>query len=185
LNHDGSLVVKPVPELKALRGEHYRLADVDILPGVSNLLEGVWGDALEIVAEFEPRDADSLGVKLRCSPDRSEETLVVHDVGRGRVEIQPARSSLSPDIKSEPSWAPLDLTPGETLKLRLFLDRSVVEVFANDRVCLSFRIYPHRPDSLGLDLFSVGGGAKLKSLEVWQMKPIWNDRTPPDHDHTG
>ena len=42
------------------------------------------------------------------------------------------------------------LAEGETLKLQVFLDASVIEIFANDRVCLTSRIYPSRSDSLGL-----------------------------------
>lgn len=185
MSPDGSLGMEPVPELQALRGEHHRLQDLDLSPDASNLLDEVRGDALEVIAEFELRDAAKLGVKLRCSPDRTEETLVAYDDKRKRVGIDPAKSSLSPDVKRNSSWAPLDLSSGETLKLHIFLDRSVVEVFANGRVCLSDRIYPYRPDSLGLDLFSTGGDAKLKSLDVWQMKSIWADRPAPDHEHTG
>ena len=101
LNHDGALVMKPVPELQALRGEHCRLADVDILPGASNLLKGVRSNALEIVAEFELRDVICLGVKLRCSPGREEASLVVYDAERGRVGIEPTCSSLSPGYRTQ------------------------------------------------------------------------------------
>ncbi len=36
------------------------------------------------------------------------------------------------------------------MELRIFVDRSVVQVFANSRHYLSKRIYPARPDSRGL-----------------------------------
>ena len=45
--------------------------------------------------------------------------------------------------------APLELRSGERLKLRVFLDRTMLEVFANGRQCLTQRIYPTRGDSLG------------------------------------
>ena len=59
--------------------------------------------------------------------------------------------------------APLALQPREPLKLRVFVDRSVVEVFANDRQCMTQRIYPARRDSLGVALFSNGGSARCTS----------------------
>ena len=37
---------------------------------------------------------------------------------------------------------PLELTAGEPLKIHIFVDRSVVEVFANNRQCLTKQIYP-------------------------------------------
>ena len=67
----------------------------------------------------------------------------------------------------------------QTLKLRIFLDRSVVEVFANDRVCLASRIYPTRADSRGLTLFARGGSARLSSLDAWEMRSIWPVGTRP------
>jgi beta-fructofuranosidase len=67
--------------------------------------------------------------------------------------------------------APFELNAGETLKLRIFLDRSVLEVFANGRQCITQRIYPTRSDSLGVVLFSQGGSVKVKSFKVWDMAP--------------
>ena len=64
--------------------------------------------------------------------------------------------------------APLSLTPGEPLELRVFLDRSVLEVFANGRQCLTQRIYPEGDDSLGTVLFSKGGRA-VATIEAWDM----------------
>ncbi|MDH4241182.1 MAG: GH32 C-terminal domain-containing protein [Phycisphaerae bacterium] len=53
------------------------------------------------------------------------------------------------------------------------MDRSVVEVFVNDRQCVAMRVYPGRPDSVGVSMRSQGKGAVLKSLDSWQMKNIY------------
>jgi len=63
--------------------------------------------------------------------------------------------------------APFELSLGELLKLRIFLDRSVLEVFANSRQCMTQRIYPSLSDSLGIALFSRGGSSEVKSLDAW------------------
>ena len=68
--------------------------------------------------------------------------------------------------------APFALAVGETLTLRVFLDRSVLEVFANGRQCITQRIYPSRSDSTGIALFSRGGSANVELLEAWPMAPI-------------
>ena len=67
--------------------------------------------------------------------------------------------------------APFELRDGERLKLRIFVDRSVLEVFANGRQCITQRIHPTRSDSLGVALFSRGGGANVLSLDAWEMAP--------------
>ena len=60
----------------------------------------------------------------------------------------------------------------ESLELRVFVDRSIVEVFINGRQCLTARVYPDRDDSVGVSLRAVGNDATLNSLDAWQMKGI-------------
>ena len=62
---------------------------------------------------------------------------------------------------------------GEPLKLRVFIDRSVVEVFVNGRQYLAMRVYPGRQDSVGVSVHAQGQDAVLKSLDAWQMQSIW------------
>lgn len=69
--------------------------------------------------------------------------------------------------------APLAWQPGQLVRLHVFLDKSVVEVFVNGCVTLSSRIYPTRADSQGLRLFSSGGSVTVTSLDIWLMKSIW------------
>jgi sucrose-6-phosphate hydrolase SacC (GH32 family) len=98
--------------------------------------------------------------------------------------IDTTRASLDPDVwrpfpiirgKTEPQdvpvqVAPFDLSPDERLKLRVFLDRSILEVFANGRQCLTQRIYPTRSDSLGVMLFSRKGQSMIHSLAAWDLE---------------
>ena len=67
--------------------------------------------------------------------------------------------------------APFKLVEGESLKLRIFLDKSVMEVFVNSRLCLTQRICPTREDSLGVSIFARGGEAILDSLDAWTITP--------------
>jgi beta-fructofuranosidase len=88
--------------------------------------------------------------------------------------IDVSQASLSPDVASRtPEIGPLYLKDGEMLHLRVFIDRSIIEVFANGRQCLTLRAYPTRKDSRGVSVFARGSEAKLVSLDAWQMKSIW------------
>jgi beta-fructofuranosidase len=69
----------------------------------------------------------------------------------------------------------------DELELRMYLDASVVEVFANGRTCLTVRAYrpPHGP--LHMEMGAVGTTAPelidtVKELEMWRIKPISKDR---------
>jgi beta-fructofuranosidase len=69
----------------------------------------------------------------------------------------------------------LYLKDGEPLRLRVFIDRSIVEVFANGRQCLTLRAYPTRQDSTGVSVFARGSEAHLVSLNAYQMRSVWPD----------
>jgi beta-fructofuranosidase len=59
----------------------------------------------------------------------------------------------------------------ERLKLRIFVGKSVVEVFANSRQAVMRRIYPSRADSVGARLFSAGGDTYVHTLEAYNIIP--------------
>jgi len=64
----------------------------------------------------------------------------------------------------------------EPLRLRVFVDASVLETFANDRASISDRVYPLDTASLGIGLFAKGGKARLRSMTVSSLAPISDDR---------
>jgi beta-fructofuranosidase len=175
LRPDGLPGMAPAPELRVLRGRHHRFTDIHLTPSSSDVLGDVKGDCLEIlvVAEFGPGGAGRFGLKVRCSPDGEEQTLITYDRAAGRLAVDRDRSSLSPEVSRGVQEGPFELDDDECLRLRVFLDRSVVEVFANDHACLTDRIYPTRTDSLGLDLFAYGGSAMLNTVDIWEMEAIW------------
>ena len=56
---------------------------------------------------------------------------------------------------------------------RVFVDKSVIEVYANGTQCLALRVYPGRDDSVGVSVRAQGGDAVLRRLDAWQVKSIW------------
>jgi beta-fructofuranosidase len=173
LREDNILSIEPVPELKSLRCEKYEYGDIRVKPTSYLLFEDIQGDCIEIEAEIDPCDAEKFGFKVRCACNNVEETLIFYNCKRRALSIDTTRSSLYPDVSRELREAPLVLTKDENLKLHIFLDRSVIEAFANNHVCLTSRIYPSRSNSLGIGLFSHGGSAIFKSVNIWEIKSIW------------
>lgn len=90
------------------------------------------------------------------------------------IAIDSSRTSIALDVLARPpESAPVFIEEDETVRLRVFVDRSVVEVFVNGRQCVAVRVYPERSDSIGISLLSRGREAKLLSLDCWQMKNIY------------
>ena len=188
LDPGGHLQIDPVPELEVLRLNPRRHESIDVPADSEVEVAGVDGDCLELAVEIDPREAREVGLKVRRSPGSEEETAVSYDAAAAVLRVDVSRSSLDQEIRYtryrriQPHLAeseqyvtaqegPFELTPGELLTLRIFLDRSILEVFANRRQCVTQRIYPTRTDSLGVSLFARGGEAKVKSLQAWPLAP--------------
>jgi len=124
----------------------------------------------ENLIEMVPDGAKQFGLKVCVSPDVAEQTLVFYDATAKKLNIDTRCSSLGQGSKSV-EGGPFELRPGEPLKLRVFVDKSVVEVFANHRQAVMRGIYPTRKDSLGIVLFSRGGSVKVPTLDAWEMMP--------------
>jgi sucrose-6-phosphate hydrolase SacC (GH32 family) len=167
--------MEPAPEVDSLRGqEHHiqaRSVKGDLVP-----LPGVGGEALEIVAELDPGSSEECGVVVRAAPDGSELTRIVYRRGTVTLAFDSTHSSLNPQTTRGVDEGGLELGKGENLKLRVFLDGSVIEIFANGRACLTGRVYPTQAESLGLGLVARGGSARLVSMQVWEMRPISRNR---------
>lgn len=173
LGADGQVVMQPVPEVEGLRGEHTHHEGIDAAGGALVELPGVAGDSLELLAELLPAPNGVCGLVLRRSPDGAEQTVLRYDTSEQILVLDRSRSSLDETVASTAHTAPLALSPGEPLRLRVFLDRSVIEVFANDQVSLTSRIYPTRPDSTGIALWAEGGDVQLVRLDSWQIGSVW------------
>ncbi|MEM4781974.1 MAG: GH32 C-terminal domain-containing protein [Halalkalicoccus sp.] len=163
----GLLKQRPIPELEALRDSHARHVDLDIENGSRSL--DVRGRAIELRATLHA-SADEAGIGVFESPDGvertrigiREESLIVH-----REDSSLAASSVDPrELPLGDLERPLDL--------RVFLDGSVLEVFVNERRCLSTRVYPTRPDSDGLSVYAHDGSARFAELDIWTLDSAWN-----------
>jgi beta-fructofuranosidase len=154
---DDQLRQEPAPELRKLRGKKSKFTEA-ALGGSAQFIETWKGDTLEILAEFEPGDAKAFGLKVRRSDDGQHETAISYD--GHQLEVAGAR-------------VPFKLVPNEkTLKLHVFLDRSVMEVFANNRACFTRVILPGEND-LGIGAFATDGRVGFRSFEAWPMRSIW------------
>ena len=78
--------------------------------------------------------------------------------------------------------APFALKKGEDLTLRVFIDKNLVEVFANDRQAAVAAAGKYDPENLGVSLFSKGGDVVVKEVKSWKMKSIYPAETTTTKD---
>ncbi|MCU0519494.1 MAG: glycoside hydrolase family 32 protein [Anaerolineae bacterium] len=170
LGEDRTLRLAPPEELAGLRTKLRTFSGLTVPVDGEVRLEGVWGNSLELDVEMRIGSAAQVGIKVCCSPDGEEQTLVYYDAVEGKLKVDTTRSSLGEGAKVV-EGGPLTLGDGQPLRLRVFVDRSIVEVFANERQAVTRCIYPTRRDSLGVSLFARGAAVEVPAVQVWEMAP--------------
>ncbi|EFW91341.1 sucrose-6-phosphate hydrolase [Haladaptatus paucihalophilus DX253] len=161
---DGELRQRPAAEVTSLRGGHHGFESFGLSDGQREVLQ-TRGRSLELSLSLDLGTADEVGVVLRETVDGEERTPL--HVRRDELILERSTSSLHPETADDPIRMPLD--GDDRIDLRVFVDGSIVEVFANERRCLTGRIYPTRADADGVSLYAAGGDARIVSLDAWEL----------------
>jgi beta-fructofuranosidase len=181
------LGIEPTGDIESLRYNHQQVGARTLPANQEVVLDGIEGNAMELNVEIAPTDAPMVELNVLRSPNKEEVTRIAFFKNRGfrrratgqegqesLLTIDSSYSSVSPDVRSRaPETGPVFVAPDEPLKLRVFIDKSVVEVFANGRQCVAMRVYPGREDSIGVSLRSQGQDSKLSAFNAWQMRNIY------------
>ena len=204
LENGDTLRQTPAGDIESLRYDHEKVDPMTLPANKEVVLKNINGNAMEIIAEIDPKNSPMVEINVLRDPKKKEFTRIAFykyrgmHIGRqykrprsksgtfvpihGRnyrlknslISIESSFSSILPDVLSRgPETGEFLLEPDEMLKLRIFIDKSVVEVFANDRQAVSMRVYPGLKRSTGVSLRAQGSEAELISLDAWQMKSIY------------
>ncbi len=192
-----TLAQEPTGDIESLRHNKQTVAAMTLPANEEVVLGNINGNAMEIIAEIDPKDAPMVEMNVLRSPNKEEFTRIAFYKNRGmyqgrnykrprsknwkprfnsRLTLESSFSSILPDVLSRPpETGSFYFGPDETLKLRIFIDKSVVEVFANGKQCVAMRVYPGLEESVGVSLRSQGQDSELLSLEAYQMKSIYEE----------
>jgi beta-fructofuranosidase len=148
----------PAEEVAVLRGSYYPLLAQQLKNQSAPVVEEAEAIELELVWEMNTATAEcyglTLGDGLRVFVDAQSQRLVL-ERRYPQFALEGSRS--------------VPLPAGDRLALRIFIDRSSVEVFVNDGdACLSSRIYPQETQRQ-LAIFASSGSATLSSGGYWPL----------------
>lgn len=157
ITQDGRLRQLPAPSLAGLRGVPVVSRNCPLSKSEQSLpLPRT--NTLEILAEIDLGDAKTLSLELRPSAGGGKPIAIGFD---------------GQQLNVDGTSAPLPPTNHrQKLELRIFVDRSVLEVLANETVWITKTIAPLDPEST-LTAQSEGGVATLKLVRAWPIKSIW------------
>ncbi|MFT4229912.1 MAG: glycoside hydrolase family 32 protein [Microbacterium sp.] len=162
LDADGIVREEPVPELESLRAQEVEWSRHEAEQHTT-------GTQTELSLEASiPPDA-VLRVVVMATPDEREETVIELSAatdGALTLSVDRSRSSLDESCDSTPRRGPVPHMGGP-VPVRVFLDRSSVEIFAAG-IALTTRVYPTRADAAGIRV-EAHGGAVVSNLVGWAL----------------
>ena len=156
---DGVLRIKPLRELAQLRAGEHRLSNITLAAGVARRLDDAAGDAVELMIHYEPGTASEFGVEVYCDAAGNNGCPITLKPGSDVLQL----GTLT---------VPLPLNAGEAVDLRVFLDKNVIEVFANERQA-AVASHSYAAGNLGIQLICRGGNAVVTELTSWQMQSAY------------
>ncbi|MEV5025265.1 glycoside hydrolase family 32 protein [Paenibacillus sp. LPE1-1-1.1] len=165
------LVQTAAAELEQLRLGTREWNDELVEPG-NSLLSGLTDGLYELEAEFELDTAEEFGFKIHAG--EKHETVVGYEVAGGKLFIDRSNSGII-DFHSDFGCrheASLRAEDG-VIKLQLWVDRSSVEVFADEGgLVITDQLFPLE-GSHGMEVFAKGGTVNLRSLRIHPLKSIY------------
>jgi beta-fructofuranosidase len=147
---EGVLLQRPAKELEALRGKKSSVAKA-LVGGQEAVIIGVeHGEAIELKAEIEHERDAIFGIELRYARGACDVRLDSRTVKVGDISFP------APDR-------------GGLTSVRLFVDRTVIELFINETICVT-RVVPLISGPLEVDLYCKGGSIGRAEVTLWELE---------------
>ena len=153
------LIRKPIKEIELLHSKGEVWENKNLIPGINkNLASGIKDDCLHIIGNFKVKTTDSFGFIVRMDKKNSG-TEIIYNTKANTLQCMDKLAYVEP--------------VDGAIKLEILLDRSSIEIFANDgKVSMSSCFVPEK-NEYGLYLFNIGGELLVDKLEIYPMKSIW------------
>lgn len=169
LDASGELVQKPYSGLTGMRSDNmYQRNDFDLNGSVS--LSPVEGREVELLGRFIV-GTETFGFRV-----------FKNGSGEGSISYNPNTGELIADFSRLTRLVndggvyngiyrcslPEFQRSGAELKLNVFIDHSIVDIFINDRWATSIRVFPTDADASGITAYSTGN-VKVKEMHAWTL----------------
>lgn len=162
----------PSPELTALRGKlavNTKSINVN-KKGKTIILPSENDGACEILMDIDPLKAGSISLTL--SNENGEKSILTYAPNYETLSFDRRESGI---VDFSQDFPAITLTPtfdgGKNLGLRIFVDRSSIEVFANEgKGVMTNLVFPTTPYNK-LTITTDGGNVKVRNLKIYSINP--------------
>lgn len=154
IGEDGHPRQQPLPELAQLRGNGVDFGSQSVY-GYGEIDHNFSAPSVEIEAKVKLSATCDVGIRL------NRNRVVRYQVTGNEGKLTVVDTEI-----------PLALGADRILELHIFIDRSVIEVFANGGKVAVTRIIDTPTDRCVLKFYS-DGSSNVQSLKAWEMQSIW------------
>lgn len=163
----------PSPELVGLRDkETVRVSNKSVGRKAREFALPITNDGVcEILLDLDCRKSDS--VDIRIANNAGEAVTLIYDASNHTLSFD-RRSSGIVDFSQD--FPAVTVAPtfevGRTISLRIFIDRSSMEVFGNDgKFVMTNLVFPTKPYTT-LSIAADGGSARIENLKIYSIKEL-------------
>jgi len=159
IDASGRMFARPDPSLEKLRGDKVTL---DQLKAASS----------EVKLTFKAGGTGETGIRLT---DGKNHIDAFYDHAKSEIALDlTGLDEAITKARGKPRGT-VTVKPGDTVTLRLFSDRSVFELFANDEIVLSSQAFFHAPENLRAELLLAD--SSKPAVEAWELNPLhWSTK---------
>lgn len=155
---DDHLRQDPLPELATRRSNEWKQEQVFVATG-EQVVADRKGNCVEIYARFAPSATGQFGVNL-IPPGQEDATVRIwYDAATGEFGVGGKVYFSGQGPAYNPS--------GESLEMRIFVDRQLIEVFVNGQCCTTTAVT--MPENTGFSLFAETDAVVCEEWCVWRM----------------
>ena len=178
LGADDDLRLQPVRELAALRSLPALVDLVDAPVETATVaVARAGGHHLELDVRAQLGAAGCLHLDFACGTSGDAKASVTVDAAAGTVTLR------RPGAAAYDQWNPrtsdsgdLQVDPSD-VRVRAYVDASMLEVYLDDRRALTTRVYAPE-DATGMRL-RAPAGTQLRHLRIWRLDPAATPHDPP------
>ena len=172
LSDSGEVRIAPIKEYESLEVEKLlSMKDINMtVPQMNNVLSTIKGDQLKIDVEIDPNGDVECGLSVKTGPS-GEMVTTYYNYNTGMFYTDNTRGSF--DSKNSGSGGGHCEPSGSTLKMTIYVDRSMMESYLEDINEITVFAFNSYKDSNSIKVYSKQGNALIKNIEITKLSDAY------------
>lgn len=188
LDRDNYLIQKPYEGLTKMRDNNKKyILNNSIITSGTTPIDEVKGKSVEIEAQFKISPATKIGFIVRKSGANGIEVYYNNATNKIVVDARNITrlwndAGLYNGLYE--AALPEDIQAGDIMKMHIFIDHSIMDIFINEKQAFSIRVFPTDENSDNIEIISEGADTEFIYLNMWELDPASSSWTGMENKKT-